>query len=101
MDLLTALKSFLDEEQRLKAFPAKQKNKLYALCYLASKFERDKRYTEKEVGALLNRWHSFGDPATLRRELYNHHFLDREANGQAYWLEEHQPDPMELEQKYR
>lgn len=100
MEVLISLKSFLDGEQRLKALPAKRKAKLHALYYLASKFEQGQRYTEKEVGELLCRWHTFGDPATLRRELYNHRFLNREANGQSYWLEETQPTLAELEQKY-
>ena len=73
----TALKNFLDERGRLTAFPAKRKTKIYALCYLAEKFERDKKYTEKEVNEVLKAWHTFDDPATLRRELYDYKFLDR------------------------
>lgn len=94
------LKNFLDSENRLIAFPAKRKMKLLALCYLAGKFEKDKKYTEKEVNELLNQWHTFRDPATLRRELYNLRFLDREPAGTAYWLEPVQPTMEELEKKY-
>lgn len=97
---MSRLENFLDAENRLTAFPAKRKMKLQALVYLAGKFEKDKRYTEKEVNELLNRWHTFGDPATLRRELYNHMFLDREPTGATYWLEPVQPTLEELEKKY-
>lgn len=100
MDFLTLLQNFLDKENRLTAFPAKRKMKLYALCYLAGKFETGKRYTEREVNDLLNQWHTFEDPATLRRELYNHRFLDRERNSRTYWKEEVQPTFEELEKKY-
>ena len=91
MDLEQILKNFLDDRKRLKAFPAKRKMKVYALFYLAGKFEQGKRYTEPEVNDLLDRWHTFHDPATLRRELYNGHFLNREPDGRLYWLEEKQP----------
>lgn len=91
MDFEQLLKNFLDDEKRLKAFPAKRKMKVYALFYLAGKFEEGKRYSEPEVSDLLDQWHTFHDPATLRRELYNGRFLNREPNGSVYWLEEEQP----------
>ena len=85
--VLAELKNFLDEDGRLIQFPAKRKMKRVALAYLAEKFEPEKRYTEKEVNELLLSWHTFGDPATLRRELYNARFLGRDAGGAIYWLE--------------
>lgn len=90
------LKNFLDAAGRLTAFPSKHKMKVYALCFLADKFDKDRIYTEKEVNELLNEWHTFGDPATLRRELYNHRFIDRDASGGSYWLEPIQPDVEEM-----
>lgn len=97
---MSQLSNFLDADNRLVRFPAKRKMKLQALFYLASKFEQGRTYTEKEVNELLNRWHTFGDPATLRRELYNLRFLDREPSGAAYWLEPVQPVLEELEKQY-
>ena len=91
-EVKTVLRNFLDGEGRLKLFPAKRKMKLYALCYLSTKFVAGDRYTESEVNGVLNRWHLFGDAATLRRELYDARFLARERDGSAYWLEEAQPD---------
>ena len=52
---------------------------------LASQFERDKQYTEKEVNGLLQQWHEWNDPAFLRRELVDGHWLDRTKNGARYW----------------
>ena len=94
------LKSFLDENGRLTAYPSKRKMKLYALIYIAEKIERNRIYTEKELNTLLNEWHTFSDPATLRRELYTHRFLDRDHYGREYRMEEHQPTIEELEAKY-
>ena len=96
----TLLKSFLDADGRLTAYPAKRKMKLCALKYLSKFIEKDRVYSERELNELLNEWHTFGDPATLRRELYNHRFINRNANGSEYRLEDIQPTLEELEKKY-
>ena len=91
MDHLSILKNFLDGENRLKAFPSKRKLQLCAVRYLAEKFEPGRIYTEGEVNGVLNRWHTFRDPETLRRELFQNHYLDRRRDGSAYWLESASP----------
>ncbi len=91
MDHLSILKNFLDGENRLKAFPSKRKLQLCAVRYLAEKFEPGRIYTEGEVNGVLSRWHTFHDPETLRRELYQNHFLDRKRDGSAYWVESASP----------
>lgn len=91
------LENFLDPQGRLKALPVKRKKKLHVLAYLAEKFEPGRIYTEREVNALLNQWHLFHDPATLRRELYDNHFLNRTQNGASYWLEDPQPAFLQTE----
>lgn len=96
MDTIYLLRNFLDEKGKLKSFPAKRKMKLYALIYLAEKFEAEREYTEREVNELLYDWHSFADPATLRRELYDYRFLDRSIDGKHYRLAAPQPKPEEL-----
>ena len=57
-----------------------------ALEYLVSKFEPDLYYTEREVNTLLLQHHTFGDPALLRRELFERGLVDRVKDGSAYWL---------------
>lgn len=96
MELTHILRNFLDTNGKLTAFPAKRKMKIYCLFYLAQKFEEGRDYSEREVNDLLLNWHTFGDPATLRRELYDFHFLDRSRDGKAYRLAERQPTPEEL-----
>lgn len=90
------LKNFLDEEEKLKAFPAKRKKKLYALIYLSGKLEAEHEYTEREINEVLSNWHTFADPAMLRRELYNYRFLDRSKDGRVYRLAGRQLLPEEL-----
>ena len=96
MELEYILRNFLDAAGKLTAFPAKRKMKVYALFYLAGKFEAEREYTEREVNDLLLDWHSFADPATLRRELYEYRFLHRSRDGKVYRLAEVQPTPEEL-----
>ena len=98
--MTTVLKNFLDAEGRLTAYPAKRKMKLHALSYMAGFFEQGRVYTEKEVNALLNEHHTYGDPATLRRELFNHRFISRDDYGREYRLNDDLPTVEELEKLY-
>lgn len=93
---MNEIERFLDGEGRLTAFPAKRKKKIHALFYLSGKFEPDQDYSEREVNDLLLAWHTFGDPATLRRELYDYRFLDRSRDGKVYRMAAQQPTPEEL-----
>lgn len=96
MEWNVILRNFLDANGKLTAFPAKRKMKVYCLFYLAGKFEAGREYTEREVNELLLDWHTFADPATLRRELYDYGFLDRSRDGKVYRLAEKQPAPEAL-----
>ena len=96
MEARNQLRGLLDPEGRLTGFPAKRRKKVYALFYLAEKLEQGRAYTERELGQALLQWHTFSDPATLRRELYDGFFLDRDPQGRVYRLTEPQPDPRAL-----
>jgi len=88
MNLERRLENYLDEQGRLKAWPSRRNKgqfQRWALEYLATKFEQDIYYSEKEVNALLNQHHTFGDPALLRRELFERQLVDRVRDGSAYW----------------
>ncbi|MBC8098891.1 MAG: metalloregulator ArsR/SmtB family transcription factor [Armatimonadetes bacterium] len=66
---------------RLKTIPAVRKNLEVVLRWLTQQFEVGIHYPEREVNAVLLRYHD--DYATLRRELVGYHLLQRE-NG-IYW----------------
>ena len=51
----------------------------------AHEAEEVREYAEREVNQLLNQWHSYQDPATLRRALYDAQLLDRTLDGARYW----------------
>ena len=83
------LKNYLDDLERVKEWPSKRNKgqfQLLVLKYLASKFSPGMTYTEKEVNALLNQYHTFNDPALLRREMVERRLLERKRDGSAYWL---------------
>lgn len=65
-------------------FPVKEKRKVIIIKQLAKRFEPDRRYTEKEVNAILEK--AFHDYVTLRRYLIEYGFLDRMPDGSSYWV---------------
>ena len=79
------LRRFLDAAGRVTMWPAKRQSQDLLLSYLISKFEHGREYAEREVNQLLNQWHSYQDPATLRRALYDAQLLDRTPDGARYW----------------
>ncbi len=90
-DVIAQIKNFLDESKILIKFPKKRKLQILALFYLASKFEVEKKYSEKEVDEIIKQWHTFNDWAMLRRYLYQGGFFDRHSDGSSYWLKVPQP----------
>ncbi len=72
------------ESVSLKSFPKKQKAKLVVLNRIAELFDRAKRYSEKEVNAILGG--VYEDHVTIRRYLIEYGFLARKPDGSEYWL---------------
>ena len=83
--MIEGIERFLDEEGKLKQWPAKKAPQEDALCYVAQKFESGRDYTEHEVNAILASWHTFGDLFILRRGLIESGWLLRVPNGSRYW----------------
>ena len=79
------IRRFFNERGRLAIWPARREAQVAVLTHLASCFEPDRRYSEQEVNVILNQHHTWRDPATLRREMYNHYLLDRTSDGARYW----------------
>ncbi|HEX9061571.1 MAG TPA: DUF2087 domain-containing protein [Clostridia bacterium] len=79
---------FLDEENRIKLWPSKKEMKTEILKFLADKFEYGQFYSEKEINAIIEKWHTFDDYFLLRRGLIDQRLLSRTKNGARYWREE-------------
>jgi hypothetical protein len=75
------LNSYLKGEQ-LTSIPIQRPHLMVVLRWLASKFDRDARYPERDVNEALKAHHP--DFATLRRHLIDFRFMERENN--VYWL---------------
>lgn len=82
------LRPFLNEQGQLISLPAKNKKKLLAIWYLAERIPARRTFTEAEINDAIDDQTTFRDHATLRRERYNHHLLDRTNDGKTYWKEE-------------
>ena len=79
------IERFLDDEGKLKLWPAKLAAREEVFAYLVEKFEPGHDYTEHEVNAILASWHTFGDLFILRRGLIESGFLMRTRDGSRYW----------------
>jgi len=80
------IQRYLDQEGKVILWPSKPARKKAILEYLITKLEIGKNYSEKEVSALLNQHHIFGDAALLRREMVGRKLLDRTRDCRAYWV---------------
>ncbi len=77
------IERFLDKDGKVFCLPKKAK-RLIVYDFLASKFEFDRVYSEKEVNEILLNNHSFNDITLLRRELIVHQYLTRTDDGREY-----------------
>lgn len=91
----TARKALLqfDAAGRLVRLPNKLSVQQMTMWALWTQFAAHRRYTEKEVNAITNAFHTFGDQATLRRELVNMKLLGRKSDCSEYWKEPQRPAP--------
>lgn len=95
-ELFSEINKFQDPEGRLTLFPAKRRNKIISLFFLATKFESDVFYTEKQINDIIESNHTFQDKWLLRRELINVGLLCRLTDGSKYWVSKEPPQIEEL-----
>jgi len=69
------IRDFFDGE-RLKTIPAQRKRRVIVLQHLVRRFDPGRAYSEREVNDLLRPAHD--DVATLRRELVDYGFMQRD-----------------------
>ncbi|MBE2275048.1 MAG: DUF2087 domain-containing protein [Rhodobacteraceae bacterium] len=84
---------FFDAAGRLRQWPARRGVQSLCLWVLWSHLPRGVAMTEREVSALLDRWHLFGDPALLRRDMVGLGLLSRRPGGTDYRRVEQRPPP--------
>ena len=94
------IQGYLDADGRVMQMPSKKKKKLYVLSYLADRIPEEQEFTEKEFNELLSNLHTFGDSATLRREMYNLGLINRNENGSQYAVNKDRLSVEKLVEKY-
>ncbi|MDL4840223.1 DUF2087 domain-containing protein [Aquibacillus rhizosphaerae] len=69
---------------KLDTFPSKEKRKLIVLQSIVKRFDRNKKYGEKEINEILKPIYS--DFATIRRYLIEYGFMNRSKDCTEYWV---------------
>jgi len=69
---------------KLKIFSAKEKKKIVILKKISEQFERNKRYSEKELNSIIKE--IYEDFATIRRYMIEYGFMERTNDCREYWL---------------
>jgi len=80
-----------DGAGKLVRLPNKLSVQQMTMWALWTQFVANRKYSEKEVNAIVNGFHTFGDQATLRRELINMNLLGRKSDCSEYWKEPNRP----------
>ena len=85
-----------DAAGRLVRWPSKESQQIICLWVLWSRLPVDAAQTEMEITAFLRAHHLFGDPALLRRALYEYGMVSRTSDGRDYRRIERRPPPEAL-----
>ncbi|WP_024834688.1 DUF2087 domain-containing protein [Ruminiclostridium josui] len=72
------------EPLKLRAFSPKEKKKIVILSKIAAQFEKNRKYSEKEVNEILKA--IYPDFATIRRYLIEYGYMERTKDCSEYWL---------------
>ena len=75
----------INEFDAIVRWPKKPSDKEIVIKHLSAKFEYDKKYTEKEVNTIIDKFHLFEDIPLFRRELISKRMLSRKDDGSEYW----------------
>ena len=79
------MEKLINELDKIVRWPKKPSDKEKVIQFLSTKFEYEKRYTEKGINTIIDKFHLFEDIALLRRELVSRKKLDRTDDGSSYW----------------
>ncbi len=82
-----------DAQGGLMRWPSRTWQQRLAVRALWSHLPARTAMTEREISALLDRWHCFGDAAILRRTMVELRLVNRKADGQEYLRVEQDPGP--------
>ena len=78
------MEKLINELDEIIRWPKKPFFKDLVIKHLSTKFEYDKKYTEKEVNTIIDKFHLFENIPLLRRELVSKRMLSRKDDGSEY-----------------
>lgn len=81
---MQSLSRLLDADGRVVRYPAKFGKRVYAILYIAGKFESGRTYTELEVNECIRAWILFADYVLVRRDLVDYGCLTRTPDCREY-----------------
>ena len=90
-DKVAKVSRHFDAEGRLLRWPGRAHHQALALWAVWSRIPAGEVFAEREFGALLDRWHTFGDAALLRRALVDARLVRRTQDGREYRRTEQKP----------
>ena len=79
------MEKLINEFDEIVRWPKKPTDKEFVIHYLATKFNYNIIYTEKEVNTIIEKFHLFEDVPLLRREMVSKKKLARKEDGSEYW----------------
>lgn len=93
MTRVAQARRYFDAQGRLATWPSKTGLQHLCLWVLWSRLPKGQSMTEREVSALLNTLHGFGDAAILRRTLWELRLVSRTEDSRDYRRVEQAPPP--------
>ena len=79
------MNNLINEFNQIIRWPKKQSEKIIVVEWLSNKFESKRKYCEKEINQIIEKYHIFSDTTLLRRELISKKYLARKDDGSEYW----------------
>ncbi|OYX44314.1 MAG: hypothetical protein B7Z02_06070 [Rhodobacterales bacterium 32-67-9] len=80
-----------DGQGRVNRWPGKTSHRGLVLWAIWAHLPARTEMSEPEVNAVIERWHTFGDRALLRRSLIDHRLATRQTDGRGYRRVEGEP----------
>ena len=79
------MNNLINEFNQIIRWPKKRSEQHTIIDWLSNKFENKRKYSEKEINKIIDKYHDFSDIPLLRRELISKKYLARKNDGSEYW----------------
>ena len=79
------MNNLINEFNQIIRWPKKRSEQNTIVEWLSNKFENKRKYSEKEINQIIDKYHDFSDIPLLRRELISKKYLARKDDGSEYW----------------